>query len=77
MNYDELSSLIALRASQAYAAKIAAQNLPPRKRQAALDKANRLQSACEIASEILGENTTDRDKEERIKGLFLQVICEE
>lgn len=76
MDYNELSKLIAHRSQQAYSQEQAAKKLKPSKQRAAMDKAHKLGAACDVAREILGEEVSDREKEERIKALFVHVICD-
>jgi hypothetical protein len=76
MTWGDLQKLIAKRAELAAQWKRDAAKLPQRKRKAALDRAEDLQSAVDIACSILGEpDTTEREAEERIKALFVHVIC--
>lgn len=76
MNYSDLSKLIQHRAGQAYSQRQAASKLPARKRQAAIDAANKLGAACEVAADILGGKESDWEKEERIKAIFIHAICD-
>ena len=76
MNYRELHDLVQLRAQQGYTLQgQASRERNSIKRAKLQNQADQMIAASQVAAGILGEPITDREKEERIKAIFLHVIC--
>lgn len=74
-DYAALKELIEKRAELARKTTTEASKKRGKVKKQMLEYARGIQAAVEVACEILGENVPDREKEERIKAVFLKAIA--